>query len=158
MNLWHFPHQHFFSIPTSRNAFDRVLPSFHNGLTSSLFPSTCPRHEPVHPLHLCQRGPCDLGAARREGGGGQPCLWWSQGCSIGCPYCLTDPRQTNTSSSSPSFFFSSSFSSPGTLPITAPSPPRQSRATLHTQTRPASGGATATRPPPSTSCPRSSGP
>ena len=29
---------------------------------------------------------------RAEGGGGQPCLWWSQGCSIGCPYCLTDPR------------------------------------------------------------------
>ena len=23
---------------------------------------------------------------------GQPCLWWSQGCSIGCDYCLTDPK------------------------------------------------------------------
>ena len=22
----------------------------------------------------------------------QPCLWWSQGCSIGCDYCLTDPK------------------------------------------------------------------
>lgn len=29
---------------------------------------------------------------RKEGGGGQPCLWWSQGCSIGCEYCITDPR------------------------------------------------------------------
>ena len=29
---------------------------------------------------------------RREGGSGQPCLWWSQGCSIGCDYCITDPR------------------------------------------------------------------
>ena len=29
---------------------------------------------------------------RGVGGGGQPCLWWSQGCSIGCPYCLTDPK------------------------------------------------------------------
>ena len=29
---------------------------------------------------------------RAEGGAGQPCLWWSQGCSIGCDYCLTDPK------------------------------------------------------------------
>ena len=29
---------------------------------------------------------------RKEGGSGQPCLWWSQGCSIGCDFCITDPR------------------------------------------------------------------
>jgi hypothetical protein len=26
----------------------------------------------------------------RVNGGGQPCLWWSQGCSIGCEKCATD--------------------------------------------------------------------
>ena len=31
---------------------------------------------------------CDQGL--RAGGGGQPCLWWSQGCSIGCAECATD--------------------------------------------------------------------
>ena len=29
--------------------------------------------------------PCDQGA--RVDGGGQPCLWWSQGCTIGCETC-----------------------------------------------------------------------
>ena len=32
--------------------------------------------------------PCDQGL--RVNGGGQPCLWWSQGCSIGCAKCATD--------------------------------------------------------------------
>ena len=31
---------------------------------------------------------CDMGL--RVNGGGQPCLWWSQGCSIGCDKCATD--------------------------------------------------------------------
>lgn len=31
---------------------------------------------------------CDQGL--RVNGGGQPCLWWSQGCSIGCEKCATD--------------------------------------------------------------------
>ena len=35
---------------------------------------------------------CPMGAARKIGGAGQACLWWSQGCSIGCPYCMTDPK------------------------------------------------------------------
>ena len=69
-----------FSIPTSRNAFDRVLPEFHYGMSKSTA-CTC-----------ANNGPCTLGSARKEGGAGQPCLWWSQGCSIGCDYCLTDPR------------------------------------------------------------------
>ena len=29
--------------------------------------------------------PCDQG--ERSGAGGQPCLWWSQGCTIGCDKC-----------------------------------------------------------------------
>ena len=31
---------------------------------------------------------CDEGL--RGGGGGQACLWWSQGCSIGCAKCQTN--------------------------------------------------------------------
>eukprot|EP00656_Telonema_subtile_P045546 TRINITY_DN517_c0_g1_i2.p1 TRINITY_DN517_c0_g1~~TRINITY_DN517_c0_g1_i2.p1 ORF type:complete len:424 (-),score=67.35 TRINITY_DN517_c0_g1_i2:222-1493(-) len=67
-------------IPTTRNAMDRNLPAFSGGKSGSC-PCTC-----------ADATACDMGDARREGGGGQPCLWWSQGCSIGCPYCLTDPR------------------------------------------------------------------
>lgn len=32
-------------------------------------------------------GGCDQGI--RLGAGGQPCMWWSQGCSIGCDVCAT---------------------------------------------------------------------
>jgi hypothetical protein len=27
---------------------------------------------------------------RKDGGRGQPCLWWSQGCSINCEWCATN--------------------------------------------------------------------
>lgn len=54
------------SIPTSRNAFDRVAEGFENGKSKSTA-CTC-----------ANNGPCELGAAREEGGAGQPCLWWSQ--------------------------------------------------------------------------------
>eukprot|EP01045_Picozoa_sp_COSAG04_P008730 COSAG04_NODE_491_length_13463_cov_5.877432_1_plen_336_part_10 len=40
-------------------------------------------HQPKHPPAQCDQG-------LRVGGGGQPCLWWSQGCSIGCAKCATD--------------------------------------------------------------------
>ena len=40
------------------------------------------------PLPPTPDGRCD-GGVRAEGGSGQPCLWWSQGCSIGCPVCAT---------------------------------------------------------------------
>lgn len=42
-----------------------------------------------------------MGAARKIGGAGQPCLWWSQGCSIGCPFCMTDPRHPANNGSIP---------------------------------------------------------
>ena len=29
------------------------------------------------------------------------CLWWSQGCSIGCDYCLTDPKHPDNNGSIP---------------------------------------------------------
>lgn len=35
---------------------------------------------------------CDQGL--RINGGGQPCLWWSQACSIGCDKCATDAGGT----------------------------------------------------------------
>jgi len=31
-----------------------------------------------------------MGALKNNSGGGQPCLWWSQGCSIHCSRCATD--------------------------------------------------------------------
>jgi hypothetical protein len=69
-------------IPTTRNAMDRRLPEFAGGASPS---TTCTCGNNFN-------GACDVGRARAEGGGGQPCLWWSQGCSIGCEYCLTDPK------------------------------------------------------------------
>merc|ERR1719495_1585150 len=76
-------------IPISRNAFDRVLPGFENGTTKST-PCTC-----------ANNGPCELGKARDKGGAGQPCLWWSQGCSIGCDFCMTDPMHPANNGSIP---------------------------------------------------------
>ena len=79
----------FNSIPISRNAFDRVVDGFQNG-TSKSTACTC-----------ANNGPCNLGSAREQGGAGQPCLWWSQGCSIGCDYCLTDPRHPDNNGTIP---------------------------------------------------------
>ena len=66
-------------IPTARNANDRDLPGFAGGGAPSPRATQC----------TCANGvasklgaPCDQGL--RANGGGQPCLWWSQGCSIGC--------------------------------------------------------------------------
>lgn len=56
---------------------------------------------------LCRAGTCanskacEMGSHREQGGGGQPCLWWSQGCSIGCDYCITDPRHPDNNGSIP---------------------------------------------------------
>ena len=77
------------SIPISRNAFDRVVDGFQNG-TSKSTACTC-----------ANNGPCNLGSAREQGGAGQPCLWWSQGCSIGCDYCLTDPGHPDNNGTIP---------------------------------------------------------
>ena len=68
-------------IPFPRNAMDGSLPAMKAGghVDGGL---TC----------TCTRAPCPMGKARAKGGAGQPCLWWSQGCSIGCDFCLTDPN------------------------------------------------------------------
>eukprot|EP00037_Helgoeca_nana_P009012 m.79439 g.79439 ORF g.79439 m.79439 type:complete len:425 (+) comp19295_c0_seq1:30-1304(+) len=69
-------------IPTSRNAFDRVDKGFAGGASvPGAVSCSC-----------ADQKSCPLGPARETGGSGQPCLWWSQGCSIGCDYCLTDPK------------------------------------------------------------------
>ena len=78
-------------IPTPRNAVDGSDPAMKGG---GMVPGglTC----------TCSDGhDCPMGAARAIGGAGQPCLWWSQGCSIGCDYCLTDPSHPANNGSIP---------------------------------------------------------
>lgn len=71
-------------FPASRNAVDRFLPPFLNG-QSPQTPCTCPNNGTRGPGGDHGSLPCDQG--RRALAGGQPCLWWSQGCTIGCPSC-----------------------------------------------------------------------
>ena len=75
-------------IPTPRNANDGKLDIFSGGKS------------PTTACTCANQKECDMGV-RAEGGSGQPCLWWSQGCSIGCPYCATDPRHPANKGSIP---------------------------------------------------------
>jgi len=73
--------------PPSRNAVDRFLPPFRHG-QSPQTPCTCPNsgkrdHNGDHGSLPCTQG-------RRANAGGQPCLWWSQGCVIGCRTCSNE--------------------------------------------------------------------
>ena len=61
--------------PPSRNAVDRFLPKFQGGKSEGYCSCNCGN----------ATAGCDAGI--REPGGGQPCLWFSQGCSIGCDKC-----------------------------------------------------------------------
>lgn len=61
-------------FPPSRNALDRFLPGFSGGRSLS---SSCNCGDSVRG---CREG-------TRATGGGQPCLWFSQGCTIGCESC-----------------------------------------------------------------------
>ena len=70
--------------PPSRNAFDRFLPAFKDG-QSPQTPCTCPNAGQRDKTGDHGSLPCDQGA--RADAGGQPCLWWSQGCTIGCETC-----------------------------------------------------------------------
>jgi len=78
-------------IPFPRNALDGADPRMVNGGT---VPGglTC---------SCANSQNCPMGSARHVPGAGQACLWWSQGCSIGCPYCLTDPRHPANNGSIP---------------------------------------------------------
>lgn len=70
--------------PVPRNSNDRDLGPWKNG-SSPMTPCTCANG--IGGLHG-ERDGCDLGI-KENSGRGQPCLWWSQGCSIHCPYCVT---------------------------------------------------------------------
>ena len=65
-------------IPETRNAVDREARSLG---------------------HLAMFGRNLTGFSYR--GHGQAALWWSQGCSIGCDYCLTDPKHPDNNGSIP---------------------------------------------------------
>lgn len=62
--------------PPSRNAVDRFLPQFEGG-KSPIGGGSCNCGD--------NGNGCDAGV--RASGGGQPCLWFSQGCTIGCDNC-----------------------------------------------------------------------
>merc|ERR1712196_344313 len=78
--------------PPSRNAVDRFLPEFQNG-QSPQTPCTCPNRYPRNATGDHGSVPCNQGL--RAPSGGQACLWWSQGCTIGCNECTGLPLQTN---------------------------------------------------------------
>jgi len=60
--------------PPSRNAVDRFLPDFVGGKSAS---DNC--------NYASKAAAVDAGV--RQSMGGQPCLWFSQGCTIGCTAC-----------------------------------------------------------------------
>lgn len=71
-------------LPIPRNSADKSLPAFTNGsVPSGGSACTCANGlEKETPDGQCTRG-------LREAADGQSCLWWSQGCSIGCETCAT---------------------------------------------------------------------
>lgn len=79
-------------IPTPRNSLDRVLPEFANG-RAPLEACTC-NNGNGSPKDGCDRG-------LRGDADGQSCLWWSQGCSIGCEKCATETYGTTPISGNP---------------------------------------------------------
>ena len=67
----------FLVSPPSRNARDGVLPEFaHSAFPEGTYGCSCGNNSGVG---------CELEAGLR--GNGQPCLWFSQGCTIGCATC-----------------------------------------------------------------------
>jgi hypothetical protein len=89
-------------IPTTRNSIDRLANGFSVDGAGLGTPCTC-ADKGTGRAQGCAGDGCAPGLGpkcasgtdknvRAEGGAGQPCLWWSQGCSIGCDYCLTDPK------------------------------------------------------------------
>mmetsp|Transcript_39930 Transcript_39930/g.71823 ORF Transcript_39930/g.71823 Transcript_39930/m.71823 type:complete len:393 (-) Transcript_39930:125-1303(-) len=70
-------------MPRPRNSEDMNLPQFAGG-KSPQTPCTCANGYGGKdaPEHGCNRG-------LRGNAGGQSCLWWSQGCSIGCEKCAS---------------------------------------------------------------------
>merc|ERR1719321_1686730 len=78
---------------------DRALPQFRGG-KAPLEACTCNNGNggPEGPAKGCDMG---LRAAADGLGDGQACLWWSQGCSIGCEKCATETWGTNPITGNP---------------------------------------------------------
>ncbi|KAL3913348.1 MAG: hypothetical protein SGPRY_008012, partial [Prymnesium sp.] len=70
--------------PPSRNAIDRLLPPFTRGRSLS---NSC---NCADSKKGCREGV-------RASGGGQACLWFSQGCTIGCDQCTGEGSHTTGS-------------------------------------------------------------
>jgi hypothetical protein len=98
-------------IPTTRNSIDRLAKGFSVDGLGLRTPCTCSDRGTGN-SQGCRGAGCGpgLGAkcasgtdlnVRAQGGAGQPCLWWSQGCSIGCDFCLTDPKHPDNNGSIP---------------------------------------------------------
>eukprot|EP00928_Gymnodinium_smaydae_P028390 TRINITY_DN21659_c0_g1_i1.p1 TRINITY_DN21659_c0_g1~~TRINITY_DN21659_c0_g1_i1.p1 ORF type:complete len:426 (+),score=29.75 TRINITY_DN21659_c0_g1_i1:74-1351(+) len=75
-------------IPVPRNSNDRDIMPFKDG-GSPATPCTCANG--VGGGEQAEHDGCDVGPWKENGGRGQACLWWSQGCSIHCDFCVTDP-------------------------------------------------------------------
>ena len=86
-------------IPRPRNSMDGSLPAFAGG-KSPIDPCTCNNGN----WHADGSDGCELGlrgGADGKQGDGQACLWWSQGCSIGCDECATATDATDFSGRPP---------------------------------------------------------
>ena len=70
-------------VPIPRNAFDAFLPPFARGRGPSGISCNC--GDSV--------SGCDTAGDRAPGASGQPCLWFSQGCFIGCNTCSGKDRE-----------------------------------------------------------------
>jgi len=73
--------------PSPRNAVDRTLPEFLDGRWPQ---STAGCNCGAPDAQDCEPG-------TRDGGGGQACLWFSQGCTIGCKTCNSVGSHSKTS-------------------------------------------------------------
>lgn len=73
--------------PVPRNSNDRDIMPWKEG-GSPATPCTCANG--IGGSQDAEKSGCDVGPLKEYSGRGQACLWWSQGCSIHCPYCVTE--------------------------------------------------------------------
>ena len=79
-------------IPRSRNSVDMDLPDFKDGKNPATMMGGCNCADPM--------GSCPAALGPRADGNGQPCFWFQQGCTIGCPECNLTKGHWNTSACS----------------------------------------------------------
>lgn len=78
-------------VPPSRNSIDKGLLEFKDGAIPE-GSDGCNCADPA--------GGCPAALGPRAAGNGQPCLWFQQGCTIGCPECTLTRGHYNTSACS----------------------------------------------------------